>query len=75
MFNLNFTICHIDNHTYYFGADGACYTSQFLNKDGKQYYFDNDGIMLTDQEKIIDGKFYHFNVNGEAIQVNDPSEI
>ena len=31
--------------------------------------------MLTDQEKIIDGKFYHFNVNGEAIQVNDPSEI
>ena len=73
--NIHDQFKNIDNHTYYFGADGACYTSQFLNKDGKQYYFDNDGIMLTDQEKIIDGKFYHFNVNGEAIQVNDPSEI
>lgn len=62
-------------HTYYFGNDGARYTNQFMNKGGKQYYFDDQGIMLTNQDRIIDGKFYHFNVNGEATQVNDPSEI
>ncbi|MBB1109749.1 glycosyl hydrolase 53 family protein, partial [Limosilactobacillus sp. pH52_RY] len=51
-------------HTYYFGADGARYTDQFLNKNGKVYYFDNQGIMYQDQYYKNWGHTYYFGADG-----------
>ena len=55
---------HNWGHTYYFGPDGARYTDQFLNKDGKVYYFDNQGIMYQDQYYKNWGYTYYFGPDG-----------
>ena len=55
---------HNWGHTYYFGPDGARYTDQFLNKDGKVYYFDNQGIMYQDQYYKNWGHTYYFGPDG-----------
>ena len=55
---------HNWGHTYYFGTDGACYTDQFLNRDGKVYYFDNQGIMYQDQYYKNWGHAYYFGTDG-----------
>ncbi|MCC4420789.1 N-acetylmuramyl-L-alanine amidase, partial [Limosilactobacillus reuteri] len=47
-----------------FGADGARYTDQFLNKNGKVYYFDNQGIMYQDQYYKNWGHTYYFGADG-----------
>ena len=51
-------------HTYYFGADGARYTDQFLTKNGKVYYFDKDGIMYQDRYYKNWGHTYYFGADG-----------
>ncbi|RNF37824.1 hypothetical protein EAI06_07615 [Limosilactobacillus reuteri] len=55
---------HNWGHTYYFGSDGARYTDQFLNRDGKVYYFDNQGIMYQDQYYKNWGHTYYFGSDG-----------
>ena len=55
---------HNWGHTYYFGTDGARYTDQFLNIDGKVYYFDNQGIMYQDQYYKNWGHTYYFGTDG-----------
>ena len=55
---------HNWGHTYYFGTDGARYTDQFLNRDGKVYYFDNQGIMYQDQYYKNWGHTYYFGTDG-----------
>ncbi len=55
---------HNWGHTYYFGTDGARYTDQFLNRDGKVYYFDNQGIMYQDQYYKNWGHTYYFGSDG-----------
>ena len=55
---------HNWGHTYYFGTDGARYTDQFLNKNGKVYYFDNQGIMYQDQYYKNWGHTYYFGTDG-----------
>ena len=55
---------HNWGHTYYFGSDGARYTDQFLNKNGKVYYFDNQGIMYQDQYYKNWGHTYYFGTDG-----------
>lgn len=55
---------HNWGHTYYFGADGARYTNQFLNKNGKVYYFDDQGIMYQDQYYKNWGHTYYFGADG-----------
>ena len=55
---------HNWGHTYYFGSDGARYTDQFLNRDGKVYYFDNQGIMYQDQYYKNWGHTYYFGTDG-----------
>ncbi len=55
---------HNWGHTYYFGSDGARYTDQFLNRDGKVYYFDNQGIMYQDQYYKNWGHTYYFGADG-----------
>ena len=55
---------HNWGHTYYFGSDGARYTDQFLNKNGKVYYFDNQGIMYQDQYYKNWGHTYYFGADG-----------
>ena len=55
---------HNWGHTYYFGTDGARYTDQFLNRDGKVYYFDNQGIMYQDQYYKNWGHAYYFGTDG-----------
>lgn len=55
---------HNWGHTYYFGNDGARYTNQFLNLNGKIYYFDDQGIMYQDQYYKNWGHTYYFGANG-----------
>ncbi|RXA54887.1 glycoside hydrolase family 70 protein [Limosilactobacillus mucosae] len=55
---------HNWGHTYYFGPDGARYTDQFLNWNGKVYYFDNQGIMYQDQYYKNWGHTYYFGPDG-----------
>ena len=59
---------HNWGHTYYFGPDGARYTDQFLNKDGKVYYFDNQGIMYQDQYYKNWGHTYYYGNDGALLQ-------
>ena len=59
---------HNWGHTYYFGPDGARYTDQFLNKDGKVYYFDNQGIMYQDQYYKNWGHTYYYGNDGALVK-------
>ena len=55
----------VNNHTYYFGSDGAAYKG--YKKVGKyRYYFDPSCRMVSNKIVKIKGKKYFFMYNGRA---------
>lgn len=57
-------------NTYYFGADGARYTNQFLDKDNSNihiHYFDREGKMLTSQWLMYEGSTIYFDKDGYPV--------
>lgn len=51
-------------NSYYFGSDGARYTNQFLNQNGKVYYFGDGGVMYQNKWYYNWGHSYYFKSDG-----------